>query len=353
MGMRSCCLGLAMGVVMLPRVATAQSPAWTVSPQVVVEQEPITFPSKGAELHGVLYFAVGSSRQPTMVVLHGASSPSKDLPLYRHLKQMLPRLGMAVFVFDRRGSGASGGNRRDALDFKMLAEDGVAASRALAKDPHVDGARIGYWGISQGGWLALLAASEDARAAFAIAVSAPMTTPDVQMNFAVANILRIDGYSDEDVALAVKARSANDAYLRGTERRADAAEALKAVRDKPWFPLIYQDATPDDPKTSTWLRQMEFDPVPVLARVKAPVLMVYGEADPWVPVGESLRRLKARAAKDRNVQTVVINGADHTMMLDVDPKEQIDPKFFAKEQPDAPAYFAELTAWLERQVLTQ
>jgi hypothetical protein len=45
-------------------------------------------------------------------------------------------------------------------------------------------ARIGYWGISQGGWLALAAGAIDPKAAFVISVSAPMTTADVQMNFA-------------------------------------------------------------------------------------------------------------------------------------------------------------------------
>jgi hypothetical protein len=43
-----------------------------------------------------------------------------------------------------------------------------------------------------------------------------MTTPDVQMNFAVSNILHIDGYGQADVEQAVSARRAVDDYLRGT-----------------------------------------------------------------------------------------------------------------------------------------
>lgn len=32
---------------------------------------------------------------------------NRELPLYQHLKEMLPALGIAVFIYDRRGSGKS------------------------------------------------------------------------------------------------------------------------------------------------------------------------------------------------------------------------------------------------------
>ena len=161
-----------------------------------VELEPVTFLSRGTRLSGTLYYQSGQQPGPAVVVLHGASSPSQLLPLYEHLKQILPPLGIAVFMYDRRGSGASGGGEGQ-YDFQILAEDGAAARNALTGNSHVDAARIGYWGISQGGWLALAAAAIDPKAAFVISVSAPMTTPDVQMNFAVENILRIHGYGQE------------------------------------------------------------------------------------------------------------------------------------------------------------
>jgi hypothetical protein len=41
------------------------------------------------------------------------------------------------------------------------------------------------------------------------------------------------------------------------------------------------------------------------------------------------------------------------MMLGVDPKDQVDPKFFPKEAPDAPAYFALLAAWLAQHGFAQ
>src|SRR4029077_8721750 len=172
-------------------------------------------------------------------------------------------------------------------------------------NPHVDAARIGYWGISQGGWLALAAAAMDPKAAFVVAVSAPMTTPDIQMNFAVENILRIHGYGPEEIATALHARGAVDDYLRGRLDRASAEQALNATRRRPWFPLIYMDDTVGNPESSSWLKQMRFDPMTKLDKVSAPVLMLYGQDDPWVPVRLSMDRLGRIAKQHPNVEAVV------------------------------------------------
>jgi hypothetical protein len=46
----------------------------------------------------------------------------------------------------------------------------------------------------------------------------------------------------------------------------------------------------------------------------------------------------------------VIDGADHAMMLDVPPAQQLDTQFATQAAPDAPAYFAVLGAWLHAQL---
>ena len=320
---------------------------WHVPVDAGVELEHVAFVSRGTRLSGTLYYQSGQQPRPAVVVLHGASSPSQLLPLYEHLKQILPPLGIAVFVYDRRGSGASGGGEEQ-YDFQVLAEDGAAARNALTRNSHVDAARIGYWGISQGGWLALAAAAIDPKTAFVISVSAPMTTPDVQMNFAVENILRIHGYGQEEIATALRARRAVDDYLRARLDRASAEQAVNAARERPWFPLIYLDDTVGNPETSSWLKQMRFDPITMLDKVLAPVLMLYGQDDPWVPVRSSMDRLHTIARQHRTIEAAVVAAADHTMMLGVDPMDQVDPKFFPKEAPNAPAYFALVVAWLAR-----
>ena len=119
----------------------------------------------------------------------------------------------------------------------------------------------------------------------------------MQMNFAVENILPIHGYGPQEIAIALHARRAMDDYLRGTADRASAEGALNAARQRSWFPLIYMDDTVGNPETSSWLKQMRFDPMTRLNKVSVPVLMLYGQDDPWVPVRLSIDHLDTIAPK--------------------------------------------------------
>jgi uncharacterized protein len=334
-----------------PGTAAGTAP-WSAPASTVLVEEEKTFRDGDTPLSGTLYLPSSSRPVPAMVALHAASAPTRELALYRHLRQIGPALGIAVFVFDRRGSGKSGGQPAHG-DYTALADDGIAALRMLARDPRIDSRRIGFWGLSQGGWLALLAASRCAETAFVIAISAPMTTPDVQMNFAVANILRIRGYSQADIDLAVSARKAVDDFERGKLDRATAQQRLDAAAAKPWFDLIYMDRTFHDPDKSGWAREIRYDPLTMLPRVKAPTLIIYGAADPWVPARLSVERLQASAAQHPNITTVVVAGADHDMSVSTSLEAQVDPAHLDDQQPDAPEYFARLGAWLTAQGLAR
>lgn len=349
-----CCATLASWELSDSSEHNAQKPTsaaqWSAPATVSLIDEETTFRNGGTPLSGTLYLPVLTRPVPAIVAFHDASVPTRDLELYRHLKQIGPALGIAVFLFDRRGSGKSGGEPAHG-DYEALADDGIAALRLLTRDPRIDSKRIGFWGLSQGGWISLLAASRCPETAFAIAISAPMTTPDVQMIFAVSNILRVHGYSQADIDLAVEARKAVDDFERGGLDRATAQKRLDAAAAKPWFPLIYLGRTFQDPDKSGWAREIRHDPMSILPRVKTPTLIMYGATDPWVPVRLSVERLNASAAQHPNITTVVIAGADHHMSLSTSLEAQVDPPRLANQEPDAPEYFARLAAWLTDQGL--
>jgi pimeloyl-ACP methyl ester carboxylesterase len=302
-------------------------------------------------LSGTLYYPHGGRNLPLVVALHGAIEPTRDLALYTHLKQMLPPLGVAVFVFDRRGSGKSDKAQDNSLDIR--AQDGVAARQALAQDPRIDPKRTGYWGLSQGGWLSVTAASRDPDASFVVSVSGPITPPDVQMVFAVGNIMRAAGYPDAEVQQAMEVRKAVDDYAKGKRDRASTQVLLDAAMKKPWFKQIYMDDNIDEPAMAAWRKDIALDPMGDLDKVKVPVLMIFGSGDPWVPVGISMDRLRESRSRHPNVEAVVIAGADHEMMLSVPFKTQMDGKAAVTMAPEAPAYFAVMAAWLARQGLTR
>jgi dipeptidyl aminopeptidase/acylaminoacyl peptidase len=289
----------------------AAEESWHLPSTAAVVHEEVRFANGGAQLVGTLYYPAGGRHLPAVVVEHASAMPTRDYRLYMHLAEALPAMGIAVLVYDRRGSGASTGKPFDA-GFETLADDAIAGQLAIARNPRIDAKRIGFWGLSQGGWLAVLAANRSKTAAFAISVSAPLVTPDVQMNYATRNILTLRGYSEQDVKLALDARKANDAYTRGQLARAEAVKALD------------------------------------LARV--PVLFIYGGADPWVPVPESVQRLKTLMPAHPNFEYHVIGAANHTMERLAKEEMAFDPATLKAEAPDTPEYFVVLADWLTRKV---
>jgi dienelactone hydrolase len=340
--------GFAVAVLTAGRVGALET--WHVAGSPVVVAAPVEFRHAGAVLRGTLYRPQSAKPLPAVVVLHGAEVGTADAALYRHLREGLPAIGIAVLVFDRRGSGKSTGSLND-VSYELLADDAIAGARALSKLPQIDAARIGYWGLSQGGWLSVLAAKRDPKAAFAVAVSAPLVTPETQMEFAMSNKLRILGYSATDVDAMIAARKAWTGYLRGQVPRVKAVAALASIDRKPWFDLMYMPSHAQlttDPSTSSYRKEMDDDPLAAIAGVRVPILLIFGGADPWIPVAATLARLNALAPSHPNIAYDVVANADHEMTFDSHEAMASDAKALATAAPEAPAYFMLLAAWLER-----
>ena len=335
-----------------PLAPAAIHAPWSAQATTIVDTEEKAFQSADTTLKGTLYLPHGGHGFAAVVVTHGASSPLRTSPLYEHLKEMLPTLGIAVFVYDRRGSGSSGGNL-ETSDYDLLADDAVAAVRMLKADPRIDPKRVGVWGLSQGGWLSLLAAARSAEVSFVVSISAPVVTPDVQMMFSSENSLLVNGYSPTDIGRMRATRKAVDDYMRGTGDRATAQRLVDAAKVKPWFKYLYMAETVGDRGTSRWRKEIEHDPLATLKAVSVPSLVIYGAADPVVPVAASIERLKPLTGKLRSTEIVVIAGADHGMQTTVDPKDLLNPAHADAEKPDSSAYFAVLARWLTVHGLTQ
>jgi dipeptidyl aminopeptidase/acylaminoacyl peptidase len=344
-------IALCLAAALVGEASAQGALPWSAPATVSVTTEQHRFTSHGRQLAGTLYLPRSQHPVAAVVVTHSASSPLRSAPLYQHLQRMLPALGMAVFVYDRRGSGQSG--TRDAGgDFTRLADDAVAAVRNLKTDPRIDPRRIGTWGLSQGGWIAPLAAARSADIAFVVAVSAPVVTADVQMLFSSTNHLRANGYAQADIDQMVATRSAVDDYMRGTASREAAQARVDAARDKPWFKYLYMGRTIGDRASSGWRREIENDPLRNLAQVTVPTLVLYGADDAVVPVARSMQRLQAIATPMPNLRAHVVAGADHAMQASADLRTSLDPKHDGAEQPDAPEYVAVLAAWLSEHGFT-
>ena len=316
------------------------------TPEIAARE--LTFRSGDAVLSGTAYVPAEGDSLPGIVALHGASEPLRSSAAYEHLRVELPRLGFSVLLFDRRGTGESTGDP-DA-GYAALADDGVAGKKALGRLPRVDPQRIGFWGLSQGGWIALLAASRSESPVFAISVSAPLGPVAKQMEFATSNLLQIRGFSRQDVRELRHARRTWLDYLRGETSLGKAAKAVRQVERKPWFPLAFIPRARELQASQGALKELDFDVTSTVGRIRAPMLFIYGGRDPWVPVKDSVMRLRALAAESGNISYAVIPRASHMMMLKEEEKMEFDPKTLNTEGPEAHGYFALIGSWLSRQV---
>ena len=97
-----------LALLCLATTAWAQSP-WQASVTPVATPQPFNFTNAGINFAGTLYLPEHGDRVPAVVVFWGAQGPTRDYALYKQLADGLPAIGVAVLVFDRRGSGESGG----------------------------------------------------------------------------------------------------------------------------------------------------------------------------------------------------------------------------------------------------
>lgn len=124
---------------------------------------PCSFESAGLKLAGMLYEPPGepSPRGRAGIVLCQGYTGTKEmfLPL---LAAAFAEAGAAALIFDYRGYGESEGERGRLFPEEEL-EDIRAALEFVASEPGVDVGRLGLFGTSFGGGLAVAAAAADQR----------------------------------------------------------------------------------------------------------------------------------------------------------------------------------------------
>ena len=282
----------------------------------------VSLAAEGAELPATLTLTEGAARGG-LVPLHPANDPSRHQRLFDHLVETLVPRGVAVLRYDRRPGGD------DDVPFAVQASDALVALDVLRAE--VGDAPLGLYGWSQGGWAAPVAAAHSPEIAFLILVAASGVSPAEQMRYGTAEQLRRAGYDEAALAELRELRGAVEDYLRGASDRAAAQAVVDRYVDRPWFELVYLPR--ELPEGARWT-DMDFDPEPVFAQVRCPVLLFYGEADEWTPIEPSIQAWRRSNA---DVEVVRLAGADHTPTLGG-----------GLEDPISPEYERELVAWLDR-----
>lgn len=303
---------------------TVQVRGREVWPKVAIAETNTRFASHGILLAGRLMEAPGAGKQTPLVIYAHGSEESGWIDRARDPYQMVGR-GVSVFVYDKRGTGLSEGEYTQNLP--RLADDLVAASQSAKKLAEGRYGRFGLLGLSQGGWIAPLAAAP-AKAEF-LGIGFGLVVDIAEQDAAqVAKQLRDQGYGEDIVVHGktitdITARVVKSAYKDGLD---DLARVQGQYGKEPWFAAIKGGYTgvllsmPVDELRSKGIPRFDkydidwsLKPMQVLSNVKVPQLWALAAEDRQAPVALTVERLSSLRKQGQDITMYLFPDTDHGM----------------------------------------
>ena len=232
--------------------------------------EHISFVSKGDTLEGTLEIPAGKFPHPLMIFVHGSGKVTRSA--YQSYYSKFYPLGYAIFRYDKRGVGESGGVYTEVPAFKsndilpLLAEDANSAVQLLKNHENIDSAQIILIGASQAGWIIPITANLSNNVAFNVLVSGPT------VNVGIEN----------------------------------------------YYSYLTENTNYNDSTISAKLNQYNgikgFNPVPSIKELNQPSLWLFGGKDRSIPTKESIEILNKIIIEDNKpFEIKLYPNADHSL----------------------------------------
>ncbi len=220
----------------------------------------------------------GKAGRPAVIMVHGSGDGPREifLPMARWYAEQ----GFIVLIYDKRGSGRSGGNWQSS-SLTDLAEDVVAGLSFLAGQPVVARSKIGIFGVSQAGWVLPVAVTKSEIATWAIVVTGGGVRPDKAEIFATRQQLEHAGFSSESLEQAEEVLLHYYNYLGTGQGMAELDRAIEKFGSRPWFSLLNlrRSLLEEDDFTENWGWVGNYDPVPFIGRSKLAWLVMLAAED--------------------------------------------------------------------------
>lgn len=260
-------------LIILPKIVFSQSTDFTI--------QDVKFESQGITLAG----SILKPKKPfaAVVIVHGSDPVKRELEFAKRLAKE----GIAVFTYDKRGVGESGGvyvgpsvgtNNVDTTNLNLLSNDAneaVKTFRTYLTDIKLP---VGLVGFSQAGWIIPVTASKNLQVEFMVLFSCPTITTLEQ--------LRFQFYTNGN----------NDFWENHTD--ADAREHTKNDSDKYQFVAT-------DPKVS-------------LNTLSIPGLWIFGEKDIQIPVKLCIEQLNTFKVQGKPFEYILFSTLGHNTAFDSD-----------------------------------
>ncbi len=229
------------------------------------------------ELAGMLFVPEGEGPFPAAVIIQGSGTSHRDSSWDLTLTRYLQENGIVVLLPDKRGSGRSEGDWRTS-SFEDLPTDALAALSYLKDQEEVELSHIGVVGMSQGGRIAPIVATESSDVTFVVNV--------------VGNaILAYESLRYEEIH--------NLRELGLVPGLSDIVAYLTAF-------IVIEGSQPE-----FWDAIGNFDPIQYWEKVNVSSLILFGEHDTNTPSIASAARL--RSLEKPNIEVIIYEGSGHAL----------------------------------------
>jgi dienelactone hydrolase len=246
---------------------------------------------------------------------------------------LLAHCGYAAFVHDKRGTGESEGDYLK-TSYDVYITDAGNCAVFLSQHPRIDAGKIGVMGASEGGRIAVIAASRFPVFSFAISQAGTMVSAiDDRMNAQINGMIDQGTINDSIAALVspVWRRSFEAWASKDPAEHAKVDREIKQMRNI--HPVNYLPYTKREMDSipgfaiiiPTW-NSLGADYMTEMKQFKKKWLAIYGEEDRVVPTGESVRNIENLRKESDNYKQwniAVIPGMGH-VPVDIKSKRRID-----------------------------
>jgi len=298
-------------------------------------------PGEAGPLRATVHQPTSGDPVPGLVLVFGSGDGT--IEEWAGWPRWISECGAAVLVHDKPGCGPSPGDWRT-QSFADRAAEALAAADVLREFPGVGRDRVGLLGLSQGGWVSLLAAKTAPEAIDrVVTISGPGVSMAEQERMRISSRLRRAGVTAEDHAEGMAWVDERTSRLRAGEPAAQVIDAERHHAGKPWYEIA-TEATATRVRMEFFARSMDIDPAALLPALTCPVLAVFGGDDDSVPVADSVARIAAALPDVERPRhgIAVFPGADHFLFTG-EPRPGT-----ARRDQIAAGFLPMLTAFLNR-----
>jgi pimeloyl-ACP methyl ester carboxylesterase len=298
-------------------------------------------------LAATLTLPQGAGPFPGAVLIGGAGPNDRDETIAGHkpllvLADFLTRKGIAVLRYDKRGIAQSTGDYT-AAGMEDFTQDASAAVMYLKSRKELDAKRIGIIGHSEGGILGSLIATRSNDVSWLVLLATPATTGEKTLLRQSELVARAGGLAEEQITRSLEFDRQAYAAVREEKDAATLDKRLETLVEQSGLGAVMPPAALQSQirlMSSPWFRQfLDYDPEPVLEKLKCPVLALSGDRDLQVDSAENVPLLRKayETSGNKDFTVVEIEGVNH---------------LFQTAQSGSPALYGAIEETIAPEVLT-